>query len=339
MKRHTLATLASLGALLLGAALSHVSLPVQAQTKTDSAAPAGAQQLKGPLTLVVGYAPGGGSDVAARLIAERLRDRLGIVVIVENRTGAGGRLAAQQMRGTPAERLTLMAGNPAVMVVAPLVFKDVGYDPERDFTPVAHVQDYLFGIAVASAVPVRELKHLIAWLKANPSQANFGVPASGSLPHFFGLMVAEKAGVSPQIVGYRGSAPLLTDLIGGHVPVAVDTIDSLQPQQAAGKLRVLASSGVERAPNLRDVPTFRESGINLTASGWNAFFAPASMSPATVKLLGDAIAAVMAEPQTRKAFVDAGMTPVSAGPEQTAKMLKAYRDLWAPVVRRSGFQQ
>ncbi len=123
-----------------------------------------------------------------------------------------------------------MLANPAVMVVAPLVFKDIDYDAERDFTAGLAVTDYEFGLAVATAVPVRELPHMLAWLRANPDKANFGVPATGSLPHFFALMTAEKAGVQAQVVGYRGSAPLLTDLIGGQMPVAFDTLDSLLPQ-------------------------------------------------------------------------------------------------------------
>ncbi|MBN9426664.1 MAG: ABC transporter substrate-binding protein, partial [Burkholderiales bacterium] len=124
--------------------------------------------LDGPLRIVVGYAPGGSTDRVARIVGERLQARLGVPVVVENKTGAGGRLAAQQVRITPAGQNVLMLGNPAVMLVAPLVFKDVGYDPDRDFVPVSHVNDYEFGIAVGSAIPVRELNHLLAWLRANP---------------------------------------------------------------------------------------------------------------------------------------------------------------------------
>jgi tripartite-type tricarboxylate transporter receptor subunit TctC len=144
-----------------------------------------AQPIEGPLRIVVGYAPGGSSDRVARIVGDKLQAKLGIPVVVENKTGAGGRLAAQQVKATPAGQSVLMLANPAVMVVAPLVFKDNGYDAERDFTPVSQVNDYEFGLAVATAVPVRELSHLVAWLRSNPEKANFGVPATGSLPHFF----------------------------------------------------------------------------------------------------------------------------------------------------------
>lgn len=297
-----------------------------------------AQTPDSPLRIVVGYAPGGSSDRVARVVGEKLQGKLGIPVIVENKTGAGGRLAAQQVKATPAGQSVLMLANPAVMVVAPLVFKDSGYDPERDFTPVSQVNDYEFGLAVSQAVPVRELSHLLAWLRANPEKANFGVPATGSLPHFFALMTAEKAGVQAQVVGYRGSGPLLTDLIGGQVPVAFDTLDTLLPQAEAGKLRILATSGAKRSPWSPAVPTFKEAGLNLVATGWNTFFAPATMPKDKVERLATAIREVMQDPDTQRKFTDAKMTPIVSTQAQTVAMLKAYRAQWAPVVQKSGYQ-
>lgn len=297
-----------------------------------------AQPLDTPLRIVVGYAPGGSTDRVARIVGDKLAARLGVPVVVENKTGAGGRLAAQSVKATPAGQNVLMLANPAMMLVAPLVFKDSGYDAERDFVPVSHVNDYEFGLAVATAVPVRELNHLLAWLKANPAQANFGVPATGSLPHFFALMTGDKAQVKAQVVGYRGSAPLLNDLIGGQVPVAFDTLDTLLPQHEAGKVRVLASSGARRSPQSPQVPTFREAGLDLVATGWNAFFAPASMSPEKVARLAAAIHEVMRDADTQRKFADAKMTPVVSTQAQTQAMLKAYRAQWAPVVQKSGYQ-
>ena len=220
-----------------------------------------AQPLDSPLHIVVGYAPGGSSDRVARIVGDKLQAKLGVPVIVDNKTGAGGRLAAQQVKATPAGQNVLMLGNPAVIMVAPLVFKDNGYDPERDFVAVSHVNNYEFAVAVGAAVPVREFSHLLAWLRANPAQANFGVPATGSLPHFFALMVGEKARVDAQVVGYRGSAPLLSDLIGGQVAVAFDTFDTVLPQHEGGKVRILAVSGEKRSALAPKIPTFKEAGL------------------------------------------------------------------------------
>ena len=313
-------------------------------------ATAQAQKLE-TIKIIVGYAPGGASDRAARLVADALREKLGATVIVENKAGAGGRVAAQSFRSTPATEAALMIGNPAVNVVAPLAFKNVGYDPQTDFVPVAQVSRYEFGVAVGPAVPVREVNHLLAWLRANPEQANFGVPATGSLPHYFALMLADAAKVKPQVIevygdgsrawadNYRGSAPLLNDLLGGQVPVAVDTLDTLLPQHAGGKLRILAIGGAKRAPELPNVPTLKEAGLDVVADGWNVFFAPASMPAARVRQLGSAIEAIMKTKEMQQKFRDANMDPVAAGPEATAKMIAAFRAKWEPVVKAAGIQQ
>lgn len=297
-----------------------------------------AQALDSPLHIIVGYAPGGSTDRVARIVGEKLQARLGVPVIVDNKTGAGGRLAAQFVKAAPANQNVLLVANPATMVVAPLVFKDNGYDPERDFVPVSHVNDYEFSIAVGPAVPVRELTHLLAWLRANPAQANFGVPATGSLPHFFALMIGEKAKVTAQVVGYRGSAPLNSDLMGGQLPVAVDTFDTQLPQHEGGKIRILAVSSEKRSPLAPAIPTFKEAGIDLAATGWNAFFAPASMPKAKVEMLAKAIHDVMEDKDTQRKFADQKMNPVVATQAQTVAMLKKYREQWAPVVKKSGYQ-
>ena len=297
-----------------------------------------AQAQEAPLRIVVGYAPGGATDRVARIVADKLSSKLGTPVIVDNKTGAGGRLSAQAVKNAPANQPTLLLANPAVMVVAPLVFPDSGYDPERDFRPVSLVNSYEFGVAVASAVPVRELPHLIAWLRANPDKANFGVPATGSLPHFFGLMVGDAAKVRSEVVGYRGSAPLLNDLLGGQIPVAFDTLDSLLPQHEAGKIRILAVSGAQRSLLAKDIPTFKEGGLNIAATGWNTFFAPMSMPKAQAERLAGLIVEVMKDPDTQRKFEAAKMEPVVATMAQTEAMLKAYRAQWAPVVQRSGFK-
>ncbi|HUR89551.1 MAG TPA: Bug family tripartite tricarboxylate transporter substrate binding protein [Ramlibacter sp.] len=296
------------------------------------------QALDGALHIIVGYAPGGSTDRVARIVGDKLQAKLGVPVVVENKTGAGGRLAAQYAKAPPGTQNLLLLANPATMIVAPLVFKDNNYDPEKDFVPVSHVNDYEFSVAVGPAVPVHELSHLLAWLRANPNQANFGVPATGSLPHFFALMMGEKAKVTAQVVGYRGSAPLISDLVGGQVPVAVDTFDTQLPQHEGGKLRILAVSSAQRSPLAPNVPTFKEAGIDLVATGWNTFFAPASMPKAKVEALSKAIREVMQDPDTQRKFNDQKMNPVVATQAQTAAMLQKYRAQWAPVVQKSGYQ-
>lgn len=299
-------------------------------------APAWAQDTT--LRIVVGYPPGGSSDRVARIVADKLQAALGHPVIVENKVGAGGRISAQYVKNAPATQPMLLLANPAVMVVSPLVVNDVGYDPARDFVPVSEVNNYVFGVAVSTAVPVKELPHLLAWLRANPAQANIGVPATGSLPHFFALMLGQQAQVTAEAVGYKGSAPLLTDLIGGQVPVAVDTLDSLIPQHEAGKIRLLAVSSEQRHPLIPKVPTLKEGGVQLTASGWNTLFASKSLPQAQVDRYAGLIQKVMQDADTQRLFKSSNLDPVVATAAQTRQRLAAYRQQWAPVIRQSGYK-
>lgn len=294
----------------------------------------------GPIRIVVGYPPGGASDRAARLVGDRLQQVLKRTVIVENRAGAGGRLAAQQLVNTPPDQTVLMIGNPAVMSVAPLIYKDkdLRFDPLKDFVPIAAVTDYEFGVAVGAALPVREVSHMVAWLRANPNKANAGVPATGSLPHFFALMLSELAQVHIEVIGYRGSAQLVTDLIGGQIPLAFDTLDSLLPQHEAGKLRILATSGARRSQFSPNVATLREQGQPLVATGWNHLFAPATTPVATAELLSKAVFQIMSEPNTRAKFTAARMLPVAMTQVQTVAAFKAFNAQWRPVIERSGFK-
>ncbi len=310
-------------------------------TMLAGAAPlACAQQapLDGTLTVVVGYPPGGSSDRIARLVADRLKERVGVAVVVENKTGAGGRIAAQGLHAAPASQNVLMLANPAVMVVAPLVYAQPGYDAQRDFKPVSLVSRYKFALAVAANSPIQDLAGLRQWLKANPKQFAVGVPATGSLPHFFALMLGRELGQEPEVVGYRGSGPLISELIGGILPQGIDTLDTLLPQHRAGKIRILAISGDARDAELKDVPTFKEGGVNLAADGWNAFFAPAAMPQAKADRLGADIAAVLREPAMQEAVHAAYLEPVSLDASGTADALAAYRKQWEPVVRASGFK-
>ncbi len=260
-----------------------------------------------------------------------------MAVTVENRAGEGGRLAAKQLRRAPATENVLMLGNPAVMVVAPLVFKDGGYDPDKDFVPVTQVSSYDFALAVGQKLQLDRAMFLVGRLWAHPEEAIFGVPATGSLPHFFGLMVGDALSVQPQIKGYGGSAPLAADLTGGSLPIAIDTLDSLYAQHVAGKIRILAVSGKKRASFAPSLPTFREAGMKIDADGWNTFFAPSSMPPAKVQLLAAKIREVMQDPGLQKAADALYITPVVSSNAETVQMLKAYRQQWEPVVRRSGF--
>lgn len=304
---------------------------------TAGAAQDSATKLFAPVTIVVGYAPGGATDRAARIVATSLQSKLGVSVVVENKTGAGGRIAAQQVKNAGPDENMLLLGNPAVMVVAPLVFESLAYDAVKDFQPVAMVTEYGFGVAVSADSPIKDMQGLVQWAKSNPDQFNIAVPATGSLPHFFGLMLAAQTGTESQIIGYRGSAPVITDLIGGAVPVAIDTLDALTRQHQGERIRILATSGPQREAALPDVPTFTEAGIDLQAAGWNTFFASAAMPKDKAEMLGEVIKSITADPDVRKTLLQNDLIPVSANAQETGKLVDAFRAQWAPVVKSSGF--
>jgi tripartite-type tricarboxylate transporter receptor subunit TctC len=314
---------------------SVVAAALVATTMGLTTSPTAAQSNAGPLRIVVPYPPGGGSDRAARVLAEALQTRIGSAVIVENIAGVGGRTAMRQVAGASDTNVLVLA-NPALMVVAPLVFRNIGYEPDRDYQPVAQISAYEFAAAVGPAVPVRELSHLMAWMKANPEKANIGVPATGSLPHFFGLMWADAARAKVEVVGYKGSAPLSTNLIGGHVPVAVDSLEVLLPLHEAGKLRILATSGTSRS--VATIPSFKEAGMGFSAKGWNVLYAKAGMPAATAERLGQEIAAVMTDAAVREQFAKAKVDAVSANRTATMQMLTGFKAQWEPVVRQSKLQ-
>ena len=313
--------------LLVGLSLAAQVMAAQAQPLPD-----------GTLRIVVGFQAGGSSDRMARIVADKLKDKLGVPVIVENKLGAGSRIAAQSVKNTPTGQNVLILANPAGMVIGPLLYKDAGYDPITDFTAVSTVNLVDMALAVSTAVPVRELSQLMAWIQANPQKANFGVPAPGSLPYFFALMLGEAAKIQPLVVPYNGSAPLLNDLLGGQIPLALDSPDSVEPYHRAGKLRILAVSSAKRLSFLPDVPTFQELGVNIVATAWNAFFAPKSMPLGKVDRISNAIQEVMKDPDTQKRFTDANLVPVVSNRAQTEAMVQAFREQWTPVIQNSGYK-
>ena len=296
----------------------------------------GVQAQDNNLRLIVPYPPGGSTDLAARIVANELQTRLGSNVVVENMVGAGGRLAMQNIKRMPADANVLVIANPALITVAPLVFKSTGYDPDADFQALSQVSIYEFGVAVGTAVPVREFPHMMAWIKANPEKANIGVPASGSLPHFFALMVNKATNTNSPVIGYKGSAPLNTDLMGGHVPVAIDTVDTMLPLHLAGKIKILGTSGEKRS--VPTIPTLKESGFNIAATGWNVIFAKSSMPADKAARIAKEVAAIMQMPAVRDKFINAKAEPISSTQQQTKDMLSKFKAQWQPVIQQSGLK-
>lgn len=295
-----------------------------------------AQEIKGPIKIVVPYPAGGGSDVVARLIADKMKDSLGQTVIVENKPGAGGRIGTEYAKGQPADGATLLVVNPALFVVAPVVFAKLAYDPDADFAPVSLITTYQFCVSVPPASEVKNVKGLIEWIKKNPNQANYGSPAAGSLPHFFGLMIGKAAGVEMVHSSYNGSGPLVTALIGNQIPIGVDAYDA-QSAYHPDKIRILATAGTARKKP--DIPTFKEEGFpEIEGVGWNAIVVPAKTPKPVIDKLSAAIAKALKSPDVVEKIQGLGNDAMGTTPEEFAAVLKKDRERWAPVIKASGFK-
>lgn len=287
--------------------------------------------------IVFPFAAGGSGDGLARLLAEHLRAELNDAVIVENRTGAQGRLAVQSVKGAAPDGKSILLTPVAPMSIYQHVYKSLGYDPIKDFEPISQVATFDFALAVATHVPAKSLKELVAWLKANPDQGSYGTPAAGSLPHFFAVSFARAAGLDLRHVGYRGSAAAMTDLVGGQIPIVVTTTSDVLENHKAGRIRVLATSDDKRTPFLPDVPTFKEAGYDIQGSGWYGFFAPAGTPKDIVERYSKALVTAVKTKEVKERLLAFGLQPTGTTPAELARIQKADSALWAPAVKASGF--
>jgi tripartite-type tricarboxylate transporter receptor subunit TctC len=294
--------------------------------------------LKGPVRIIVGFAAGGSSDIAARMLADKLKDSLSVPVIVENRVGAGGRIAAEGLKNAAPDGTTFLLVPVVVPVLAPLVYKTLNYDPAKDFAPVAQVAVYQFALAVGPNHPAKTVLEFVAWLKANPTQANFGSPAPGSLPHFFGLMIGEATGVEMTHIAYKGGAPLANDLMGGQIPAGVDALSDMIELHRGGKIRIIATSGAQRSLQLPTVATFKEQGFAaIEGTGWIGVYAPAKTPVAVIDKVSAAIAGALKNPDLRERFINLGYEPTGTTPEQLSTIMATDTGRWGPIIKASGF--
>ena len=318
---------------LPGFALAIASLATVAFTS-----PAMTQTRSAPLRIIYPFAGGGSGDALARLIADRLSAALERPVIVEPRAGAAGRLGVQAVKTSEPDGNTLLVTPIAPMAVYQSVYPSLDYDPVKDFVPITQVATFDFSVCIDPNIPAKNLTELVAWLKANPAKANFGTPGAGTLPHFFGLLFGKAIGVPLQHIAYKGGTLALTDMMGGQIPMVFLSGNELSELHKAGRIRVLASSGVERSAFLPDVPTFKESGFDIEGNGWWGFFAPAGTPPATVARLSGAIVSVLQKDDVKARLAQIGLHPTGTSPEEFARIQREDIERWAAPVKASGFR-
>lgn len=285
--------------------------------------------------IVVPYPPGGAVDTVGRLLAAKLQAALGQPVVVENKAGAGGLIGSSQVAQSPADGHQLVLASVSSHAIAPSVYRKMPYDPLADFTPITLVASTPYIVTVHPSVPAKTLAELIAYAKANPGKLSFGSSGKGTTPHLAGELFSTLAGVRMTHVPYKGSAPMVRDLLGGQVQVAFD--NTVIPHIKAGTLRGLAVTGPARLASVPDLPTGVEAGLKgYEAVGWMGLMSAKGLPEAIARRLADETAKAMAQPDVVAKLATMGFQPVTNSPAQFAAYLSAEKAKWARVAQAAG---
>jgi tripartite-type tricarboxylate transporter receptor subunit TctC len=293
----------------------------------------------GQLTkLIFPFAAGGSGDLLCRQLAQYLPALLDRNFIVENRTGGDGLIGIRAVKGANPDGTTILMTTGPTMYLLPMVENQPSFDSAKDFVPVSQLTRFEFAVVVSPAIEVKDFKELAAWLKANPDKATYGTPGSGNIPHFTGWQLEQALGLSMTKVPYRGSALMVNDLIAGHLPFGITTVSDTITQHRAGGLRIVAVASETRSSFLPDIPTLKESGVNLVADGWYGMWLPAGSSPDFAKKLSTAVAEVLAKSEVKEKLLAVMLIPVGSTPEQLTQRLAADHAFWQPIVKATGYK-
>lgn len=317
------------------AAICSFTLPSYAQLATPTAI-----VLPEIARIIVGFPPGGAPDVIARRMAEQLTGKLAKAVIVDNRPGAGGRIALDVARQSPADGLTLLLNPAGVLTINPHSYKKLNYEPFKDLSPISLAANIDFGFAVGSGVPpeIKTIAEFTQWAKANPGKVSYGSPAAGSPPHFIGDALSRQQGIDITHIPYRGGVSMINDLIGGQLASGILTLGDLIPHEKSGKLRILAVSGTSRSRFLPQVPTFLEQKVTgLDLRDWMAFYIAGKPNPAVMARVATLVSAAAASPAFAQSLAVSGLEAAASTPEDLDKLGRKDLDRWGPVVKASGF--
>ena len=298
-----------------------------------------AQGSRAPAHMLVGYPPGGAVDVLGRIFAEPMSEALGRPVVVENRPGAVGQIAAEILKAATPDGGTLMLAPDATVIIRPQTLSKPPFDPLADFAPVAHTGNWAFALGVHAGLPVKTLSGYLAWVKADAARAVFASSGAGGSTHFFGVLLGQTAGVPLRQVSYKGAGPAILDVVAGHVPATIQPLGTLLAQARAGKIAVLAMSSKERSPGAPGVPTFAELGYPaLSAEGWFGIFAPAATPAATVEKLNGAFVRAMRTQGVKDKMRGLELEVREMSAAEFAGIVRTDYGRWGPIIRASGFR-
>jgi tripartite-type tricarboxylate transporter receptor subunit TctC len=303
------------------------------------ALPGAARAEDKPIRLLVGFPAGGGTDAIARLLGEALQASLGTTVLVDNRPGAGGQIAAQALKSAAPDGTTFFVSHDHTISILPLVLKNPGFDPARDFIPVAGFATFANALALSGGTPAASLPEYLAWVKKQGGQGNVGVPAPASVPEFLVKLLGEKNGLNLLAVPYRGSAPMIGDMLGNQISAGVGSVPDLIVNHQQKKLRIVAVMGQQRQAVLPEVPTFAELGIaGFEDLPYYGLYAPAGTPTAVVERFSNALAGVIAQPNVKSRLTELGLSVGLMSAAQLAARERAYSTAWARIIKAGGFQ-
>ena len=291
-----------------------------------------------PIKLVVPFAPAGGTDIAARFMAEKLAARLGQPVIVDNKPGANGAIAGEAVKNAAADGYTLLVATAAGFAAAPALGAKLPYDVAKDFVPVAMLGLFPLVVYAAPTVPAKTLKDFIALAKSQPGKLNYASAGVGSTNHLVFEMIAEKAGIKLNHVPYKGSALAATDVMSGQVQVMVDSLAASLSNIKAGKVVPLAVTNGSRQPQAPDIPTLKENGVDLAYPGWASIVAPAGTPAAIVQALADSINAILASEDAKARYQQLTIEPATFSPGETASFMTGDRNALTALVKANGIK-
>ena len=299
-----------------------------------------AQAQTGTVRLLVGFPPGGGTDAIARTLADKLKDQLGMPVVVENKAGAGGQLAAQVLKAAAPDGMTLFLTHDHTISILPQVVKNPGFDVAKDFVPVAGFATFVNALALSGGTPAKGVADYVAWVKAQAGgKGTVGVPAPASTPEFLVKVLGQKYGLDLQAVPYRGSAPMMADMLGNQIAAGMGSVPDFIENHQAGKIRVVAVLGGARQATLPDVPTFAELGlVGFEDMPYYGIFAPAGTPKAVLDKFADALAKVVAMPDVNERLTGMGLAVGFMTQQQLAAREQAYTQVWVKLIKASGFQ-
>lgn len=300
-----------------------------------------AQGDKPPIRVLIGFPPGGATDAIARNVVDRLPAILGQPVIVENKPGVGGRIAADALLTLPADGHAFMVAPNATPTFQTLVFGDqIKWDILRDFTPVAGLASYPLGMGVALNTGASNVREFVAWAKANAGKASVGTPGLGGQNAFLGVAFAKAAGLDLPVIPYKGSPPMVTDLVGGQVSSAISLMDGMMAHHNAGRIRVIGVFTKERSPLIPEIPTFAEQGVDVTSGeGWTGMWARAGTPPEVIARVQNAVQQVLQQPEVRETMIKRlwayPLFRTGADVDQKLREELAY---WGPIIKASGYK-